>query len=129
VPHNHVTTRSLLLFKIASSTLPSFPSSTSNTSRETRTINTDTARLERGGSVAPSPRQLPNIEEFELVDYAGIKHLRREEARTSRRTSKREEKIRRLNEEDEMKFSHSIQFNAVPDWSSHYIAYSNLKKL
>lgn len=31
--------------------------------------------------------------------------------------------------EREMKFSHSIQFNAVPDWSSNYIAYSNLKKL
>ena len=30
---------------------------------------------------------------------------------------------------DEMKFSHSVQFNAVPDWSSHYISYSNLKKL
>ncbi|KAL4806849.1 SPX-domain-containing protein [Aspergillus unguis] len=28
-----------------------------------------------------------------------------------------------------MKFSHSIQFNAVPDWSTYYIAYSNLKKL
>ncbi|KAI5291999.1 low-affinity phosphate transporter [Ascosphaera acerosa] len=28
-----------------------------------------------------------------------------------------------------MKFSHSLQFNAVPDWSTHYIAYSNLKKL
>jgi SPX domain protein involved in polyphosphate accumulation len=28
-----------------------------------------------------------------------------------------------------MKFSHSLQFNSVPDWSSHYIAYSNLKKL
>ena len=28
-----------------------------------------------------------------------------------------------------MKFSHSIQFNSVPDWSSHYISYSNLKKL
>lgn len=28
-----------------------------------------------------------------------------------------------------MKFSHNIQFNAVPDWSSHYIAYINLKKL
>jgi hypothetical protein len=28
-----------------------------------------------------------------------------------------------------MKFSHSLQFNAVPDWSNHYIAYSNLKKL
>ncbi|KAA8648544.1 putative plasma membrane phosphate transporter Pho87 [Aspergillus tanneri] len=27
-----------------------------------------------------------------------------------------------------MKFSHSIQFNAVPEWSSYYIAYSNLKK-
>ncbi|CAG8441608.1 16881_t:CDS:2 [Acaulospora colombiana] len=28
-----------------------------------------------------------------------------------------------------MKFSHSIQFNSVPDWAEHYIAYSNLKKL
>ncbi|KAF3103424.1 low-affinity phosphate transporter [Orbilia oligospora] len=28
-----------------------------------------------------------------------------------------------------MKFSHSVQFNAVPEWSSNYIAYSNLKKL
>ncbi|OKL59332.1 putative transporter [Talaromyces atroroseus] len=28
-----------------------------------------------------------------------------------------------------MKFSHSIQFNAIPDWSAHYIAYDNLKKL
>ncbi|CRG90298.1 putative transporter C3B8,04c [Talaromyces islandicus] len=28
-----------------------------------------------------------------------------------------------------MKFSHSIQFNAVPDWSAYYIAYDNLKKL
>lgn len=29
----------------------------------------------------------------------------------------------------EMKFSHSLQFNAVPEWSSKYIAYSHLKKL
>ncbi|CAG8475809.1 1684_t:CDS:2 [Dentiscutata heterogama] len=28
-----------------------------------------------------------------------------------------------------MKFSHSLQFNSVPDWAEHYIAYSNLKKL
>ncbi|OOF97207.1 hypothetical protein ASPCADRAFT_206030 [Aspergillus carbonarius ITEM 5010] len=28
-----------------------------------------------------------------------------------------------------MKFSHSLQFNAVPDWSAYYLAYSNLKKL
>ena len=31
--------------------------------------------------------------------------------------------------EPKMKFSHSLQFNAVPDWSAYYIAYSNLKKL
>ncbi|KAI6863241.1 SPX domain-containing protein [Hortaea werneckii] len=41
---------------------------------------------------------------------------------------KRREKVCRLLE-TEMKFSHSIQFNAVPDWSSYYINYSNLKKL
>lgn len=38
--------------------------------------------------------------------------------------------LRKLDQvEAGMKFSHSIQFNAVPDWSSHYIAYSGLKKL
>ncbi|KAK6832686.1 hypothetical protein RU639_004362 [Aspergillus parasiticus] len=31
--------------------------------------------------------------------------------------------------QSKMKFSHSIQFNAVPEWSSYYLAYSNLKKL
>lgn len=47
----------------------------------------------------------------------------------SRREQRRREKLERLREADEMKFSHSLQFNSVPDWSSHYIAYSNLKKL
>ncbi|CAK9438532.1 uncharacterized protein LODBEIA_P27560 [Lodderomyces beijingensis] len=28
-----------------------------------------------------------------------------------------------------MKFSHSLQFNAVPEWSSKYLAYTTLKKL
>lgn len=28
-----------------------------------------------------------------------------------------------------MKFNHSLQFNAVPEWTSEYIAYSQLKKL
>ncbi|KAI0229716.1 low-affinity phosphate transporter [Massospora cicadina] len=28
-----------------------------------------------------------------------------------------------------MKFSHTIQFNAVPEWQQHYIAYSSLKKI
>lgn len=31
--------------------------------------------------------------------------------------------------EAKMKFSHSLQFNSVPDWSAYYIGYSNLKKL
>ena len=44
-------------------------------------------------------------------------------------TQKGERKLHVFLPPEEMKFSHSIQFNAVPDWSSHYISYSNLKKL
>ncbi|KAI4172536.1 MAG: hypothetical protein LQ346_008585 [Caloplaca aetnensis] len=40
-----------------------------------------------------------------------------------------ERKLNKPSEAREMKFSHSIQFNSVPDWNSHYINYSNLKKL
>ena len=47
----------------------------------------------------------------------------------ARRSVKRLHKLERLAKQEDMKFSHSIQFNAVPDWSNHYIAYSNLKKL
>ena len=46
-----------------------------------------------------------------------------------RKAKKRLDKLESLAEAEEMKFSHSIQFNAVPDWSSNYISYSNLKKL
>jgi hypothetical protein len=46
----------------------------------------------------------------------------------TKREQKRREKLEQLREAEEMKFSHSLQFNAVPDWSNHYIAYSNLKK-
>lgn len=47
-----------------------------------------------------------------------------------RRTGSQRGALGRLATDDEvMKFSHSIQFNAVPDWSNSYIAYSNLKKL
>lgn len=49
--------------------------------------------------------------------------------RQRRRDEKRECKLRTILAREEMKFSHSIQFNAVPDWSSQYISYSNLKKL
>jgi phosphate transporter len=48
----------------------------------------------------------------------------------ARRAQKRLHKLYALLDSDgAMKFSHSIQFNAVPDWSSNYISYSNLKKL
>jgi phosphate transporter len=97
----------------------------------TRKLNIDSSpstRLDRGGRPPPAPsaHRLADFEEFELADYAGIQDR---QAKLAQRDARRTEKIRRLDEEDDMKFSHSIQFNAVPDWSSHYIAYSNLKKL
>ena len=49
-----------------------------------------------------------------------------EETRRRQRTRR---KLRCLHEREAMKFSHSVQFNAVPEWTSHYINYSNLKKL
>lgn len=52
-----------------------------------------------------------------------------ERGKDTQRREKRLQKLEELAEREEMKFSHSIQFNAVPDWSSHYISYSNLKKL
>lgn len=70
-------------------------------------------------------------DEFELVEYpsAEQKHDDPAQERQRKYDIKRAEKRRWLEEQDEMKFSHSIQFNAVPDWSNHYIAYSTLKKL
>lgn len=68
-----------------------------------------------------------NDTEFELQDF--VPSTRPSQNRkVARYQQKRLEKLRRLAEAEEMKFSHSIQFNAVPDWSSNYIAYSNLKK-
>ena len=67
-----------------------------------------------------------------------LQQLLRKEANTEKkswqdgRNSTKQVEERKLHEFsplEKMKFSHSIQFNAVPDWSSHYIAYSNLKKL
>jgi phosphate transporter len=87
-------------------------------------------RLDRGGSLstARQPRLL-GIEQYELGDYKRIQKRQELEAEGAKRAVKTAAKVRKLDEQDEMKFSHSIQFNAVPDWSSHYIAYSNLKKL
>ncbi len=49
--------------------------------------------------------------------------------RELRRLQKRLDKLESLAEQEEMKFSHSIKFNTVPEWSDNYISYSNLKKL
>lgn len=93
-----------------------------------RIDSTSSIRLAISGrsALAPSAHRLADFEEFELADYAGVQDR---EEKLAGREARRSEKIRKLDEQDDMKFSHSIQFNAVPDWSSHYIAYSNLKKL
>ena len=56
-------------------------------------------------------------------------HPHLEEVRGARRRDRARRELEKLERGEAMKFSHSIQFNAVPDWSSFYIAYSNLKKL
>ena len=84
--------------------------------------------------VLPSKRTRGNSErtagavELETLDPEGRaeNNLPRRELR---RLQKRLDKLESLAEREDMKFSHSIQFNAVPDWSSNYISYSNLKKL
>ncbi|KAI3317578.1 SPX-domain-containing protein [Xylariaceae sp. AK1471] len=93
---------------------PSHPSSFLDTISARRDILTEPN--DRGGSHLAQ-------DDFELDEYPQTA------SRGQRARIKREEKKRWLDEQDEMKFSHSVQFNAVPDWSSHYIAYSNLKKL
>ncbi|ORY58571.1 SPX domain-containing protein [Pseudomassariella vexata] len=117
------------VFTIAPSNFPANPSSFRDTfpahQASHHNHQTPTSLKDRGGSSAAA---IPE-EAYELVDYSNIKQCAEKDAREIRRREKRDEKRRRLDERDEMKFSHSIQFNAVPDWSSHYIAYSNLKKL
>lgn len=115
----------------------SFASSSSSSSHPARPDGTDkqsSRQLPGGGSIlAPRAHEFhlaaADFEEYELSDYTGIQERKEKEVQLSKREIKRQEKRRQLDQADEMKFSHSIQFNAVPDWSSHYIAYSNLKKL
>ncbi|KAF3911558.1 hypothetical protein ABW20_dc0110265 [Dactylellina cionopaga] len=78
------------------------------------------------GHSSSHPR--PTTQSYELQDLSAQppKDPPHDEA-SSARERRREAKWLRLL--DDMKFSHSVQFNAVPDWSSNYIAYSNLKKL
>ncbi|MCJ1472080.1 low-affinity phosphate transporter [Lambiella insularis] len=66
---------------------------------------------------------------IELQDFACQSSGPFLDEREERHRIKSERKLRELNEREAMKFSHSVQFNAVPDWSTYYISYSNLKKL
>ena len=91
---------------------------------------------ERGGIVLDDKNNrdkdllsLAGEDAYELGDYRDIQARQNAQQTEQKRLDRRVEKREWLEAQDEMKFSHSIQFNAVPDWSSHYIAYSNLKKL
>jgi phosphate transporter len=111
------------------------PSSTRSAGRQVQepaasTRQTPPGHRQRGGSIHRATSDSPP-DQIELVEYptAAQKYHDAVRERERRYDTKRAEKRRWLEEQDEMKFSHSIQFNAVPDWSNHYIAYSNLKKL
>ena len=66
----------------------------------------------------------------EPVELAALDHHGHSEQsfpqRELRRLQKRLDKLESLAEQEEMKFSHSIKFNTVPEWSDNYISYSNL---
>ena len=98
------------------------------------TGQTPSGNLDRGGSPQRTTSDNPSDnppDQIELQPYPTAAEKYRDFANERQRQYdvKRAEKRRWLEQQDEMKFSHSIQFNAVPDWSNHYIAYSNLKKL
>ncbi|RMZ74422.1 PHO87 [Pyrenophora seminiperda CCB06] len=78
--------------------------------------------------VFSSYRDVAPNQAFELQEIKAVSKKPLPTAKETKREQKRREKLEQLREADEMKFSHSLQFNAVPDWSNHYIAYSNLKK-
>ncbi|CAK7203256.1 low-affinity phosphate transporter [Sporothrix eucalyptigena] len=99
-----------------------------NTSQQRNTAENTTRPVSRTTGTTPATRITggPLIDSFELDDLSS--HDRR--SRRSRRERLPQTRRALPGPADEaMKFSHSIQFNAVPDWSTHYIAYSNLKKL
>lgn len=73
-------------------------------------------------------RNSPPEQAFELHELPREENSHPVRAQESKWERKRRTKLQQLREADEMKFSHSLQFNAVPDWSNHYVAYSNLKK-
>ncbi|KAK2732658.1 low-affinity phosphate transporter [Myotisia sp. PD_48] len=88
----------------------------------------ESRKFHRSSSIADQPRERGGDSSY-VQRSSGTCYFG-QGGRRQRRYKLGIDSVARLATEDEiMKFSHSIQFNAVPDWSSHYIAYSNLKKL
>ncbi|KAI9717022.1 MAG: hypothetical protein M1812_004957 [Candelaria pacifica] len=108
--------------------LSSLPNSSTSSSRSGPIYTPDIESRLSPGTTEGGASGVPDSG-IELQDLGAAFNKKEHARRQFRREQKREQKLQRFREEDEMKFSHSIQFNAVPDWSSHYISYSNLKKL
>ncbi|KAJ5278872.1 hypothetical protein N7478_004244 [Penicillium angulare] len=99
----------------------------SRSSTDSRPFDGLGARQDTAWEKASSPNQLPGggARSTPLRFWREALHNR------ANRTNRANQAQDQVDPEtaDKMKFSHSIQFNAVPDWSNNYIAYSNLKKL
>ena len=87
-------------------------------------IDTLSPVSKEGGGLSGAPG-----ESIELLNLDKQQGRAKAEDHERRRRIKSGLKLRELHRKEAMKFSHSVQFNAVPDWSSNYISYSNLKKL
>lgn len=83
----------------------------------------------RGYSLTTWYRDLDPPDAIELSNFEDLARRRATETAPQSSADRRQAKLQDFLDGSDMKFSRSIQFNAVPDWSSHYIAYSNLKKL
>ncbi|KAG6026922.1 hypothetical protein E4U41_001129 [Claviceps citrina] len=137
LPHAHLLR--LPAATIPFSSRPGNPSSVAGagiTFQNTDSSSISTGHREGGGSALTDSGSLVAVqqdhcggESIPLADYGPIRARQEAAGLEARREEKRNRKLEWLRLQDEMKFSHSIQFNAVPDWSSHYMAYSNLKKL
>jgi phosphate transporter len=105
------------------------------TLRSTLADSTRTPHFQSGRPLTvPTSRRVPHNADIELENFSRRRLPQTEGTlsfpiRGAREEDNTLDRVRRLAEKEAMKFSHSIQFNAVPDWSSHYISYSNLKKL
>ncbi|KAI5305250.1 ribosomal protein S8A [Ascosphaera pollenicola] len=103
----------------ASSALPLVSRSALNRQAIRHFVRPESTRRDLGEPNHPlEPEEWVDLQEFHHLD--GLRDPALEKLDSSRRLP---------TEFDIMKFSHSLQFNAVPDWNTHYIAYSNLKKL